>query len=68
MKYTKVREFKKTLESIGATHDRTSGSHEIWKLPNGRSVSIVAGAGEVTRNVMHHVRKVFRESGLSDPF
>jgi len=68
MKYIKVRKFKQTLESLGALHDRTTGSHEIWKLPNGKTLSIVGGSGEVTRNVMHHVRKVFRESGYADPF
>lgn len=68
MKYTKVREFKKTLLEMGATHTRTTGSHEIWKLPNGKTLSIVSGSGEVTRNVMHHVRKIFRESGIADPF
>jgi predicted RNA binding protein YcfA (HicA-like mRNA interferase family) len=68
MKYIKVRKFKQTLQDMGATHERTTGSHEMWKLPNGKTISIVAGGGEVTRNVMHHVRKVFRESGYNDPF
>lgn len=68
MKYLKVRKFKQHLETMGAVHDRTTGSHEMWKLPNGKTISIVAGGGEVTRNVMHHVKKVFRESGYPDPF
>ena len=68
MKYIKVRKFKQYLKDLGAQHERTTGSHEMWKLPNGKTISIVDGGGEVTRNVMHHVRKVFRESGYADPF
>lgn len=68
MKYIKVREFKKILANVGAQYSRTTGSHELWKLPNGKTVSIVKGHGEVTRNVMHHVKQVFRESGYKDPF
>ena len=68
MKAIKIREFKKQLSSLGATFDRSSGSHEIWKLPNGKSVSVSNGHGEVSRIVMGNIRKVFKESGYDDPF
>jgi predicted RNA binding protein YcfA (HicA-like mRNA interferase family) len=67
-KFIKIREFKKILSGMGASFDRTSGSHEIWKLPNGKTVSIVNGGGELSHNVRKHVKSVFKESGYKDPF
>ena len=39
----KYREVRKALRKAGWAIDRVTGSHEIWKHPDGRSVAVAAG-------------------------
>lgn len=68
MKPIKSREFKRILSETGCVAERITGSHETWKLPNGRKITIVAGSDEVSPGVIREIRKLFMVSGYGNPF
>lgn len=67
MKIIKVREMQKELRRLGCEAIRIKGSHEVWKLPNGNCLTIVANHknAEVSRTVMANVMKALADAGLA---
>ena len=55
-KSQKYRDVARFLRSIGWAIDRTRGSHEVWKAPDGSgSVSVVAHGGEVSPGIIRDI-------------
>ena len=62
----KYREVKWALRDAGWSLVRTTGSHEVWGHPDGRSV-IVAGGGKDNRDVpVGTLARIRRESGIKE--
>lgn len=59
MKVLKVRELVDLLKSEGAVAVRIRGSHQVWRLPDGRSTTIVVNHmnADATRRVLASVRR-----------
>jgi predicted RNA binding protein YcfA (HicA-like mRNA interferase family) len=64
----KIRDFQRLLREIGAQEVRTSGTHQIWELPNGHRIPLVLGNGELSRNVLGSMRREFKNAGLEVTF
>lgn len=61
----KAREFLAELRGLGAVHVRNRGDHQIWKLPNGRVLSVPIGGkhNELRRGTLFRLRRLMQESG-----
>jgi len=65
MKVIKVRDLVEILKSAGAVAVRVRGSHQVWKMPNGRSTTIVVNHmnADATRRVLASVRRLLVGNG-----
>lgn len=59
-----VRQLRQRLRELGCHFDRFSGSHEVWKLPDG--VSLPPLVGNHANDVIHvkNLRKFLRHRGI----
>jgi predicted RNA binding protein YcfA (HicA-like mRNA interferase family) len=59
----KYRDVAKFLRSQGWFHDRTKGSHEIWKSEDGTMTLTIATHGsEVSAGIVRQIQNVFPET------
>jgi hypothetical protein len=64
----KVRDLRDGLRAFGCIPKRMTGSHEIWSLPDGRSLPPFVGKRDgdlVSPNVLASIRRFFLQAGLS---
>lgn len=64
----KVRDLRAALRAIGCELKRTCGSHEIWCLPDGRSLPPFVGKkpnDDVSPNVLSSIRRFFEQAGIA---
>lgn len=62
-----TRELKVAISELGCRWVRTSGSHEVWKTPAGRTLVFAggwSGSKMVTGNVLANCRAVLAEEGF----
>ena len=61
----KIREALARLREAGATPDRTTGSHQIWTLPNGDHVTVVVNYqnADITQAQLRTIRQAFKRMG-----
>jgi predicted RNA binding protein YcfA (HicA-like mRNA interferase family) len=58
-----AREFQRVARKIGFELQRTTGSHERWNHPDGRSVTIPLHGGREIGPPLFH--KILRQLGIS---
>lgn len=62
----KYRDVKRALRAAGWRLDRTAGSHEVWRHPDGRRV-VIPGGGKDNREVpTGTLASIRRDTGLED--
>lgn len=64
----KVRDLREALRAGGCVLKRKAGSHEIWGLPDGRSLPPFVGNASnaiVSRIVLASIRRFFQQAGIS---
>lgn len=61
----KVRDALARLRAAGARPDRTTGSHQIWTLPNGDHVTVVVNHlnSDITQTQLRTIRQAFKRMG-----
>lgn len=65
----KVRDLVRYLSDHGCQPVRQNGSHQIWLLPNGKTIPVVINHlnAEASRNVMGSIRRELRAAGIPPP-
>jgi predicted RNA binding protein YcfA (HicA-like mRNA interferase family) len=63
----KIRAFQKLLRELGAEPVRQTGAHQVWRLPNGHTIPLVIGRGELSRNLVKSWKQEFARVGWEWP-
>lgn len=63
----KIRDFQQLLKRLGAEEVRQTGTHQVWRLPNGHTIPLVVGNGELSRNVAGSWKREFKRLGWEFP-
>jgi hypothetical protein len=64
----KVRDLRAFIRGFGCEPKRMTGSHEIWSLPDGRSLPPFVGTRDgalVSPIVLASIRRFFMQAGIS---
>jgi predicted RNA binding protein YcfA (HicA-like mRNA interferase family) len=57
------RQIRELLKQSGAVLLRSKGSHEVWRLPNGRNHVLSKNLAECTRNFHNNLAQLRRNLG-----